>query len=268
MLKTQKHPFHIVDPSPWPFFTACSAFFFLFGMAMGFHNYDWGYLLAVLGLFTLIFYVSLWWRDVIREATFEGDHTEYVRNNIRMGMVLFIVSEIGLFFAFFWAFFHSSLNPVLEIGCVWPSKGLVVINPFHLPILNTIVLLTSSAFVTWAHYSVMAGNHKEAITGLIWTIALAVFFTFLQGYEYLNASFGISDGIYGSTFFMTTGLHGFHVIIGTIFLIVSLKRLSEHHFTRKHHVGLECAIWYWHFVDVVWLFVFTFIYWWGYAAIR
>ena len=183
-----------------------------------------------------------------------------------MGMVLFIISEAMLFFAFFWGFFHASLNPVPEIGCVWPPKGIEALNPFHVPFLNTLVLVHSGAMVTWAHYSVLAGNRRDAISALIFTILLAVFFTFLQAYEYVNAPFGLSDNVYGSVFFMTTGLHGFHVIIGTLFLAVCLIRLITHHLTKKIHVGFEAAIWYWHFVDVVWIFVFIFIYWWAFPV--
>ena len=183
-----------------------------------------------------------------------------------MGMILFIVSEAMLFFAFFWAFFHSSLNPTPELGAVWPPKGIEALNPFHVPLLNTFVLLNSGAFVTWAHYSLLAGYRKQTINSLLFTIILALFFTCLQAVEYTQASFNISDSVYGSVFYMTTGLHGSHVLIGTIFLLVCLVRLVQHHFTKKHHIGLENAIWYWHFVDVVWIFVYLFIYWWGYGT--
>jgi cytochrome c oxidase subunit 3 len=168
-----------------------------------------------------------------------------------------------LFFAFFWAFFHSSLNPTLEIGSVWPPIGIIPMDPWGIPLLNTIILLTSGAAVTWAHYSLLAGERNEVIYALGHTIALAVIFTLCQLYEYINAPFTISDGVYGSTFYMTTGLHGFHVLVGTIFLAVCLVRHYFYHFTKEQHVGFECAIWYWHFVDVVWIFLFLSIYWWG-----
>lgn len=261
----QNHPFHIVDPSPWPLLSSISAFFMLFGVVLYMHFYQKGLTFILIGFFSLLFTATCWWRDVIREATFEGQHTSYVRKGLKLGMVLFIVSEAMLFFAFFWAFFHSSLNPTIEIGSVWPPKGIEAINPWHVPLLNTFVLINSGAFVTWAHYSLLAGLRKQTINGLVYTILLALFFTFLQAFEYVTASFNISDGVYGSVFYMTTGLHGFHVFIGTLFLAVCLVRLIQHHFTKNQHVGLECAIWYWHFVDVVWIFVFTFIYWWGYA---
>jgi cytochrome c oxidase subunit 3 len=262
--RNQKHPFHIVDPSPWPFFGAMAAFFFTFGFVMYMHFYTNGFQLFSLGFMLLIGIMFVWWRDVIREATFEGHHNEYVRKGLKMGMILFIASEVMFFFAFFWSFFHSSLNPTMEIGCVWPPKGIIAINPWHVPLLNTFVLVTSGAFITWTHYSILAGYRKDSINSLIYTIILAAIFTLLQGYEYSVSPFNISDSVYGSVFYMTTGLHGSHVLIGTIFLVVCLIRLVSHHFTRTHHVGFECASWYWHFVDIVWIFVYFFIYWWGF----
>lgn len=262
--RTQKHPFHIVDPSPWPLLASWGAFFTVLGLTLYMHFYQKGLYLLNLGLIILISTMAVWWRDVIREATFEGHHNSYVRRGLKLGMILFITSEAMLFFAFFWAFFHSSLNPTMEIGCVWPPKGIIAINPWHIPLLNTLVLVTSGAYITWSHYALLAGYRKDSIEALIYTIILAAFFTLLQYYEYCVAPFNISDSVYGSVFYMTTGLHGSHVIIGTIFLIVCLYRMINYHFTRTHHVGFECASWYWHFVDIVWIFVYFFIYWWGY----
>lgn len=261
----QKHPFHIVDPSPWPFFTSMSAFYTLVGLTMYMHFYEKGGKILFSGLCLLMLSMAFWWRDVVREATYEGHHTSYVRKGIKLGMLLFIVSEAMIFFAFFWAFFHSSLNPVPEIGSVWPPRGIEPIDPWKVPFLNTVVLLTSGATVTWAHYSILLGLRRTSIQALICTLALALFFTGLQFFEYVSAPFNISDGIYGSVFYLITGWHGIHVIIGSIFLFVCLIRLIQHHFTRKCHLGLECAIWYWHFVDVVWIFVYFFVYWWGYG---
>ena len=258
-----KHPFHIVDPSPWPYLVSVSAFQMLLGLTLYMHYYQKGLLILTLGLICTVITTCLWWRDIVREATYEGHHTLIVQNGLRFGMVLFIVSEVMLFFAFFWAYFHSSLNPVPEIGAVWPPKGIEVINPYLIPLLNTTLLLTSGASLTWSHSALIGGYRIEAISGLIMTMILATIFTLFQVYEYLNAPFNISDGIYGSTFYMLTGLHGFHVIVGTIFLGVSLWRLSENHFTRSNHVGYECAAWYWHFVDVVWIFLFIVVYIWG-----
>jgi heme/copper-type cytochrome/quinol oxidase subunit 3 len=261
----QKHPFHIVDPSPWPFFTSMSALYMVLGLVMYLHFYEKGFTLLFTGLILLLLCMGFWWRDVVREATFEGQHTSYVRKGLKLGMLLFIVSEAMVFFSFFWAFFHSSLNPVPEIGSVWPPKGIDPIDPWKIPFLNTVVLLTSGATVTWAHYSILYGLRKNSIQSLICTLGLAIFFTGLQFYEYVNAPFNFSDGVYGSVFYMITGWHGFHVIIGTLFLLVCLLRLVKHHFTKNCHVGLECAIWYWHFVDIVWIFVYFFVYWWGFG---
>lgn len=262
--RIQTHPFHIVDPSPWPFLASLGAFFTLFGFAMYMHYYEFGFNLFLGGLILLVSIMAIWWRDVIREATFEGHHTSYVRKGLKLGMILFITSEIMLFFAFFWAFFHSSLNPTIEIGCVWPPKGIIALNPWHIPLLNTLVLVTSGAFITWAHYALLTDNRDELTEALQHTISLALFFTVLQYYEYNEALFNISDGVYGSVFYMTTGLHGSHVLIGTFFLLVCFYRIKKNHFTKFHHVGFECASWYWHFVDIVWLFVYFFIYWWGF----
>lgn len=262
--RIQNHPFHIVDPSPWPIITACSALWVVIGFILYIHLYEDGLNLFTLGFLFLISTMAIWWRDVIREATFEGHHTSYVKKGLKLGMVLFIASEIMLFFAFFWAFFHSSLNPTLEIGSVWPPKGIIVINPWHIPLLNTLVLITSGAFLTWSHFAILSGYRKESLEALIYTILLAIFFTLLQYYEYCVASFNISDSVYGSVFYMTTGLHGSHVLIGTIFLIVTLYRLKNFHFTKTSHLGFELASWYWHFVDIVWLFLYIFIYIWSY----
>jgi cytochrome c oxidase subunit 3 len=215
------------------------------------------------GVAMILFMMFCWWRDVIREGTFEGQHTRSVQLGLRLGMILFIVSEIMFFFAFFWAFFNSSFNPSHNIGGIWPPYSLTVLNPWSIPLLNTLILLTSGAATTYAHHAIVLGDKKEAMTALIYTIFFAVIFTFLQGFEYLTAPFTMSDGIYGSTFYMATGFHGFHVFVGTCFLTVCLVRLYLNHFTREHHLGFEFAAWYWHFVDVVWLFLFLTIYWWG-----
>ena len=205
----------------------------------------------------------VWWRDVIRESTFQGHHTTPVQLGLRYGMILFIASEVMFFLAFFWAFFHSSLAPTVELGAVWPPKGITVLDPWEIPFLNTIILLTSGAAVTWAHHAILAGYRKEGITGLGITILLAVIFTGFQAFEYIEAPFTISDGVYGSTFYLSTGFHGLHVIIGTIFLFICLLRLQKGHFTKLHHFGFEAAAWYWHMVDVIWLFLFVSIYYWG-----
>lgn len=234
-----------------------------FGTVLFMHQYDSSFSLGISGFLMILFTMYGWWRDIIREATFEGQHTFFVQRGLRLGMLLFIVSEVMFFFAFFWAFFHSSFNPNLAIGGVWPPAFIVTLNPWQVPLLNTCLLLSSGASVTWAHHAIIARSKEESILALIITVLLAIIFTSLQAYEYLTASFTISDGIYGSCFYMATGFHGFHVLIGTIFLFICTIRIYLNHFTDKHHFGFEAAAWYWHFVDIVWLFLFISIYWWG-----
>ena len=263
--REKKHPYHLVDPSPWPFVEALSVFLLLVGNAMYMHFYNKGGLFASLGLLLVVSTAIIWWRDVVREATFEGHHTKAVQTGLKLGFALFIASEVMLFFAFFWGYFHSSLNPTLEIGCTWPPVGIIPMNPWGIPLLNTFILLTSGATITWAHYALVDGYRREVIEGMLFTLLLAVIFTVFQGYEYVNATFSISDGIYGTTFYSCTGLHGLHVIIGTLFIVVCFFRNLSYHFSRTHHIGFEVAIWYWHFVDVVWVFLFLAIYCWGYS---
>ena len=261
-LKT-RHSWHLVDPSPWPFATSIVVFIFFTGNVMYFHKYAGGRELAIIGLLGILAVMYMWWRDVIREATFEDQHTFSVQRGLRLGMVLFIISEVMFFFAFFWAFFHSSLVPVPSIGGVWPPESIQPINAMGIPLTNTFLLLSSGATVTWAHHAITSRSKRQGIIGLILTIALAVVFTLLQVVEYCEASFSLSDGIFGSCFYMATGFHGFHVFIGTVCLFIALIRLVLNHFTYTHHFGFESAAWYWHFVDVVWLFLFLSIYWWG-----
>jgi len=258
-----KHSFHLVDPSPWPLFSAFSALMVTFGGVLYMHGYLGGSFLLKFGFGMIIFMMYCWWRDIVREATFEGQHTITVQNGLKLGMLLFIVSEIMFFFAFFWAFFHSSFNPSIFLGGVWPPVFLTILDPWKVPLLNTILLLTSGATVTWAHHAIVLGVKKQALMALIYTIIIAIIFTALQGFEYVTAPFSISDSVYGSSFYMATGFHGFHVFVGSCFLTICLIRLFYNHFTREHHFGFEAAAWYWHFVDVVWLFLFITIYWWG-----
>lgn len=265
MLKrnNQRHSFHLVDPSPWPLIASFSALMLTVGATMYMHGYVGGGILMQTGFCMILFMMFCWWRDIIREGTFEGQHTKSVQTGLRMGVLLFIVSEIMFFFAFFWAFFHSSFNPNLAIGGVWPPAYITTLDPWQIPLLNTCLLLSSGASVTWAHHAIVGGSKFQASIALIITVILAVIFTGLQGFEYATAPFTISDGVYGSCFYLATGFHGFHVIIGTLFLMVCFFRLYLNHFTREHHFGFEAAAWYWHFVDVVWLFLFITVYWWG-----
>jgi len=261
-INNQGHPFHLVDPSPWPFTGAFGALTSTCGGVMYMHGYVGGGFTLVLGFSLILLTMGGWWRDIVREAAFEGQHTREVQVGLRQGMILFIVSEVMFFFAFFWAFFHSSINPTIEI-VQWPPAGIDVIGPWGVPLLNTVILLSSGATVTWAHHAIFTGNFRRTVEGLVLTCFLGCFFLCVQLLEYAEAPFTIADSVFGSTFFLTTGFHGFHVLIGTIFLIVCLIRLYKQEFSREHHVGFESAIWYWHFVDVVWLFLFVVVYWWG-----
>nr|UPL65655.1 cytochrome c oxidase subunit III [Petillopsis calcar] len=261
MKSHQNHPFHLVDPSPWPLTGSIGAMTLASGMIMWLHKNEM--YLFWLGMIITLLTMYQWWRDIVRESTFQGKHTIKVVEGLKWGMILFIISEVFFFISFFWAFFHSSLAPTIELGMTWPPKGIKTFNPMEIPLLNTMILLCSGMSVTWAHHSLMSGLHSQTTKALIMTVTLGLLFTLLQGYEYLEAPFCISDSIYGSTFFMSTGFHGIHVIIGTSFLMVCLVRHIKCHFSKTHHFGFEAAAWYWHFVDVVWLFLYISIYWWG-----
>jgi cytochrome c oxidase subunit 3 len=288
------HDYHLVDPSPWPFIGSVSAFVLMFGAVIWMKTASggvfglqgpWVFFAGLLGIIVTMFG---WWRDVTYEAEYQGKHTPVVQMHLRYGMILFIASEVMFFVAWFWAYFDASLFPgsvtVLGEGAAQQTIGMVERNtitggqwppvpvegkfsstfdPWHLPLVNTLILLTSGTTVTWAHHALQQGDRKGLIWGLVLTIALGLVFTCLQAYEYMHADFSFAGHIYGSTFFMATGFHGFHVVVGTIFLIVILVRALLGHFTPKHHFGFEAAAWYWHFVDVVWLFLFVSIYVWG-----
>nr|UOU85141.1 cytochrome c oxidase subunit III [Tipula paludosa] len=255
------HSFHLVDYSPWPLTGAIGAFTTVAGLVKWFHQYEMN--LLMLGTLITILTMYQWWRDISREGTFQGLHTYSVTIGLRWGMILFIISEVFFFISFFWAFFHSSLSPAIELGSMWPPVGIIPFNPFQIPLLNTAILLASGVTVTWAHHSLMSNNHSQTTQGLVFTVILGVYFTILQAYEYIEAPFTIADAVYGSTFFVATGFHGLHVLIGTTFLFVCLLRHLNYHFSSYHHFGFEAAAWYWHFVDVVWLFLYISIYWWG-----
>nr|YP_009646726.1 cytochrome c oxidase subunit III [Gonioctena intermedia]APM86021.1 cytochrome c oxidase subunit 3 [Gonioctena intermedia]AVX29546.1 cytochrome oxidase subunit 3 [Gonioctena intermedia] len=261
MSSHKNHPFHLVDMSPWPILSSFSAMITMMGLIKWFHLYNHNLLL--LGLLTIMLIMYQWWRDIVRESTYQGLHTMKVTLGLRWGMILFITSEVFFFISFFWGFFHNSLAPSIEVGMMWPPKGIQTFNPLEIPLLNTLILLTSGLTVTWAHHSLMENNYNQALQSLILTVILGFYFTVLQAYEYIEAPFTISDSIYGSSFFMATGFHGLHVIIGTTFLLICLIRHYFNHFSSTHHFGFEAAAWYWHFVDVVWLFLYISIYWWG-----
>nr|QTK22378.1 cytochrome c oxidase subunit 3 [Pneumocystis sp. 'ludovicianus'] len=263
MLKFRIHPFHMVNPSPWPIVSSFSLLSLTLSSVLMFQGYEYGLLLFLIAIVSVVGSMVLWFRDVISESTYEGFHTSAVRSGINIGVILFIISEIFFFLSIFWAYFHSALSPTVEIGVEWPPKGISSINPWELPLLNTVILLSSGSTVTYAHHSLIKGNRRGTIIGLLATILLAVLFTMLQYVEYKEATFTISDSVFGSCFYFGTGFHGLHVIVGTLFLLVGLWRVWNYQLTEDHHLGLESGILYWHFVDVVWLFLFVAIYWWG-----
>ena len=259
----QAHPFHLVSPSPWPILTCTSLLSVTTTGVLTMHGFFFANLVLYSAFMALVFSMSFWFRDVISEATYLGNHTLAVQRGLNMGVALFIVSEALFFLAIFWTYFHSALSPTVEMGGQWPPIGVEAINPFELPLLNTVILLSSGVTVTYAHHSLIQGDRSAALYGLVLTVILAFVFTALQAIEYRLSSFTISDGTFGSCFYFGTGFHGLHVIIGTAFLAVGLWRLLAYHLTENHHLGLESGILYWHFVDIVWLFLFISIYYWG-----
>ena len=259
----QNHPFHLVSPSPWPLFTSVSLFILTTSAVLFMHGFQGFEYLVPVAIFNVIYVMGLWFRDVISEGTYLGNHTLAVQRGLNMGVALFIISEALFFLAIFWAFFHSALSPTIELGAKWPPMGIDSINPFELPLLNTIILLSSGVTVTYSHHSLIQGNRSGALYGLVYTIILAIIFTAFQGIEYTVSSFTISDGTFSSCFYFGTGFHGLHVIIGTAFLAVGFWRHLAYHLTENHHLGFESGILYWHFVDVVWLFLYISVYYWG-----
>lgn len=260
-MSNQAHCFHLVDASPWPLTARLAACLIMLS------GICWVTLGSTTGIYfgvsSLLLSSYQWWRDVSREATYQGHHTLGVEANMRWGIILFIASEVFFFFSFFWTYLNRGLAPGLEWGFIWPPVGLIPFNPFGIPLLNTRILLTSGLTVTWAHHSILAGDLESSLVGLRLTIMLGVLFTLAQAYEYTSRSFSIADSAYGRIFFMATGFHGFHVIVGSLILFVCLVRALKGHFSPAHHFGLEAGIWYWHFVDVVWIFLFVLVYWWG-----
>ncbi|MAH04321.1 MAG: cytochrome c oxidase subunit 3 [Alphaproteobacteria bacterium] len=270
------HPYHLVNPSIWPLMGAVAGGIFASGMVMYMHGAEiagtkiglFGPILGVLAILAVMFF---WWKDVIHESVVEKAHTAIASIGFRYGMLLFIASEVMFFVAFFWAFFDASLfageaRQFLRVeytSGIWPPPQITIIEPFDLPFMMTMILLLSGTTVTWAHHAILEGKQEEMAKALGITVLLGVIFLGFQAYEYQHAEFGFKDGIYPSAFYMATGFHGFHVLVGTIFLAVCWLRALQGHFTKEHHFGFEAAAWYWHFVDVVWLFLFVAIYWWG-----
>jgi len=269
MAGAKNHDYHILPPDIWPLIGAAAAVTLTSGGVMAMHP-EWaggaGKYVLLLGAFGVLLTMFSWWTNVVREAN-SGDHTPVVQLHLRYGMILFIASEVMFFVGWFWSWFDFSLFPSSlseVVGGTWPPKGIeAVMDPFDLPLLNTLILLCSGTTVTWAHHALIHGDRQGLKTGLWLTIVLGILFTSIQAYEYANAPFNFGENTYGSAFFMATGFHGFHVLVGTIFLIVCLKRAYNGDFTPRQHFGFEAAAWYWHFVDVVWLFLFVVVYVWG-----
>lgn len=262
------HPYHLVRPSIWPLVASLVGGIFAMGMVMFMHEVEvfglkpgiWAPIAGVLGIMMVMFF---WWKDVIFETTKEKVHNPITIYGMKMGMLLFIASEVMFFVAFFWAFFNAALSPTEAVGFVWPPTDIEVVPPFDLPFMMTMILLLSGCSVTWAHHAILEGHKDQMVQALGWTVFLGVIFLGFQVYEYNHVHFAFTEGIYPSTFFMATGFHGFHVFVGTVFLAVCWIRAKKGHFDKDNHFGFEAAAWYWHFVDVVWLFLFIAIYWWG-----
>ena len=266
----KEHKFHLVNPSILPITGAAAVFLTAVSGVLFMHDFHIGKILLPAGFLSIFLIMYLWWHEVIKEGRVDKAHTDVVRKGLRLGMALFILSEVMFFFAFFFSFFHVSLFPVDILSDVWPIKegvwppeGTKTLDPWDIPFMNTVILLLSGTTVTWAHHALLTSNKEDLVKALGFTVILGIMFTAFQAYEYRHALhdyFGFSDNVYTTNFFMATGFHGLHVIIGTIFLTVCYFRAKKGHFSEKHHLGFEFAAWYWHFVDVVWLFLFTFIY--------
>jgi cytochrome c oxidase subunit 3 len=264
MAHAKNHDYHILPPSIWPLISALGAFVMLFGAVLWMQGITIWMFLG--GLVLVLYSMFGWWADVVNEGE-AGDHTSVVRIGLRYGFILFIMSEVMFFAAWFWSFFKHAMYPMgplsPAVDGVWPPAGIETFDPWHLPLINTLILLLSGITLTWAHHALLHNNRQDLIRGLALTVFLGVAFTGFQAYEYSHAAFGLADNIYGANFYMATGFHGFHVVIGTIFLAVCLFRAMKGHFTVERHLGFETAAWYWHFVDVVWLFLFFAVYIWG-----
>ena len=262
-----KQPYHLVDPSPWPLVGAVAAGLTVLGIIFVAHYGN--YVFLVVGLALVLATMFLWWREVLKESRTPGLHTAVVRLGLRYGMMLFIASEVMFFVGFFWAFFNFALFPEHVSGSgQWPPPGIHTFDPFHLPFLNTMLLLLSGTTITWAHHSLIHNDRKGLIAGLGLTVLLGASFTLCQVIEYSDAPFKFyGGGVYPGVFFLATGFHGFHVIVGTTFLVVCWMRAKAGQFTPQRHFGFEAAAWYWHFVDVVWLFLFVCIYVWGASSV-
>nr|ABB92704.1 cytochrome c oxidase subunit III [Vanhornia eucnemidarum] len=260
-LNNYNHPFHMTSNSPWPLIMSTNVMNLMLNIFiwMNFSNF----IPMIMGMFSILLIMFQWWRDLIRESLFQGSYTTMIYNNMKFCMLLFISSELMFFISFFWTYFHSFLSPNIEIGMQWPPMNISPFNPFNIPLMNTIILISSSSTITWSHHAMLNNKYNSSILSMMSTITLSMIFMYFQYLEYSNSKFSINDSIYGSIFFMTTGFHGTHVIIGSIFLSINLIRMMNKQFSSHNHFGMEASIWYWHFVDMIWLFLFMLIYWWS-----
>jgi len=254
-------PFLAVQTSFWPILVSF-ILFSVIGNTVLWLNLKVSLLSVLFPLLVLVVIAFLWWKDVIRESLI-GYHTHKLEVSLRVGILLFILSEVFFFISFFWAFYDASLSPTVELGLSWPPKGVIPLSVYSVPLLNTVILLTRGITVTWAHHSIINNFFNKSIVSLSITIILGAYFMVIQYVEYIEASFAMADGVYGSTFFIATGFHGFHVTVGALFLTYVLVALLRGQLLYNHHFAFEAADWYWHFVDVVWLILFISIYWWG-----
>nr|YP_010279289.1 cytochrome c oxidase subunit III [Tetrapedia diversipes]UKG21058.1 cytochrome c oxidase subunit III [Tetrapedia diversipes] len=258
------HPFYLITPSPWPLMCAINLMNLML-MTINFiyslmnNMYMFIYLLCFMNL---ILSSIQWWRDIIRESTYQGNHTNLILKMLKFSMMLFIISELFFFISFFWTYFHSAISPSMEIGLKWPPFNINIFNPYDIPLLNSIILISSGFTITLAHHALLNMKMNIFKYNLFITIILGLYFSMFQYIEYKESSFTINDSIYGSIFFMATGFHGLHVMIGILMFISCIMRLMLNHFSNIHHFNFEAALWYWHFVDVVWLFLYCFFYWW------
>ena len=253
--------FVFVSSSFWPLILSLSIFRFLVRFFLWVNLFVSIYF-PLLSLIRLLLVSLIWWKDLVREGIL-GFHTFKLDLCFRVGIFLFILSEVFFFVSFFWAFFDSSLVPTCEVGIIWPPKGISVLSPYSVPLLNTLILLSRGVSLTWAHHSIISNKYISFIWRILLTIFLGIYFLYIQYSEYIFTRFSFTDGIYGRTFFLTTGFHGFHVLVGFLFLSWVLFISFKGRFIYNHHFSFEASAWYWHFVDVVWLILFISFYWWG-----
>lgn len=260
---TNKHPFHIVEQRPWPIISSINVFNIIY-LSLTYWKITniINIIFINISIIILLSTAILWWRDIIRERSYQGNHTYKVYSGIKISIVSFISTEIIFFFSLFWSLFYFRLSPEIEIRNSWPPIFISPVNPFHIPLINRIILITSGSFVTWSHFCIINRRYSNSIKSLLATITLGWIFRVLQIYEYFNTQFSLNDNVYGSVFYILTGFHGFHVIVGTLFLIINFIRLWKREINTNHHFSLEAAAWYWHFVDVVWIYLYLFLYWW------